>query len=56
MVFWRVLRERPIELARVCALTPHSRAELESSFSAALEDLDELERARRTLGAPQPGA
>ena len=28
MTFWRVLRDRPIDLARVCALTPHSRAEL----------------------------
>lgn len=27
VTFWRVLRERPDELARVCALTPHSRAE-----------------------------
>ena len=25
--FWRVLRDRPLELARACALTPHSRAE-----------------------------
>jgi len=27
VTFWRVLRERPGELARVCALTPHSRVE-----------------------------
>lgn len=27
MTFWRVLRERPDELIRVCALTPHSRVE-----------------------------
>lgn len=27
MTFWRVLRDRPDELARVCALTPHSRQE-----------------------------
>jgi DNA adenine methylase len=44
--FWRVLRDRPAELARVCALTPHSRAEY-----AACRDFagapDELERARR---------
>lgn len=44
--FWRVLRERPQELARVCALTPHSRAEWEAcaDFDAAADD---LERARR---------
>lgn len=27
MTFWRVLRDRPDELAHVCALTPHSRKE-----------------------------
>jgi DNA adenine methylase len=27
MAFWRVLREQPTELARVCALTPHARQE-----------------------------
>lgn len=44
MMFWRVLRDRPDELIRVCALTPHSRAEL----AAAWEPTDdELERARR---------
>jgi DNA adenine methylase len=46
MRFWRVLRDQPAELARVCALTPHSRAE----FTAA-RDLDtaagDLEVARR---------
>lgn len=44
MTFWRVLRDRPAELERVCALTPHSRAEY-----AAAADLvgDELEVARR---------
>jgi DNA adenine methylase len=44
MTFWRVLRERPTELQRYCALTPHSRAE----HDAAYEDSDdELEQARR---------
>lgn len=45
MTFWRALRERPADLARVCALTPHSRAE----YAAAAEfaDADELETARR---------
>ena len=46
MLFWRVLRDQPDELARICALTPHSRAEHEAAF-----DLDgaanDLERARR---------
>jgi DNA adenine methylase len=27
VTFWRVLRDRPDDLARVCALTPHARAE-----------------------------
>jgi DNA adenine methylase len=44
MNFWRVLRERPDALARVCALTPHSRAEQSAAYEAAE---DELERARR---------
>lgn len=43
--FWRVLRDRPVDLARVCALTPHSRAEWEDS--ANLDVGDDLERARR---------
>lgn len=44
MNFWRVLRERPGELERICALTPHSRAE----HAAAREPAeDDLERARR---------
>lgn len=45
MHFWRILRDRPIDLARVCALTPHSRAE--HQLSRARADLDDLERARR---------
>jgi DNA adenine methylase len=44
MNFWQVLRNRPAELERVCALTPHSRAEQESAFNL---DGDELERARK---------
>jgi DNA adenine methylase len=49
MTFWRVLRDRPVDLERVCALTPHSRAET----AAALTDIPaehpdrELEVARR---------
>jgi DNA adenine methylase len=44
MTFWRVLRDRPQHLARVCALTPHSRAETETAYQAAT---NELETARR---------
>lgn len=45
MTFWRVLRDRPEELARVCALTPHARAEHQAAYDIA--DTDDLERARR---------
>lgn len=46
MVFWRVLRDDALELERVCALTPHSRAEYIASREADLEALPDLERAR----------
>lgn len=42
--FWRVLRDRPQDLERVCALTPHARAEHQLAYEPAT---DELERARR---------
>lgn len=45
MLFWRVLRDRPEELIRAAALTPHSRAELKNAYD--LPDDDDLERARR---------
>lgn len=45
MTFWRVLRDRGPELAYVCSLTPHSRAEHAASYDLAVKD--ELERARR---------
>lgn len=45
MTFWRVLRDRPDDLERVCALTPHSRAELEVAKDLDVED--EVECARR---------
>lgn len=45
MNFWRVLRERPQDLARVCALTPHSRGEWRACED--LDAVDELERARQ---------
>lgn len=44
MTFWRVLRDQSAELERVCALTPHSRAE---HVAAAGLEVDDLERARR---------
>lgn len=46
MHLWRTIREQPEDLARVCALTPHGRAEHEESY-ADLEAFDGLERARR---------
>lgn len=45
MTFWRVLRDRPEDLDRVCNLTPHSRAEYAQSREELPED--DLERARR---------
>jgi DNA adenine methylase len=45
--FWRVLRTRPDELERACALTPHSIAEFHASATFDDPTLDELERARR---------
>jgi DNA adenine methylase len=47
VTFWRVLRERPADLARVCALTPHSR--IEYNQAAALDSTDELEMARQVF-------
>jgi DNA adenine methylase len=40
MTFWRVLRDRPSDLERVAALTPHSRAEHEQA-NVRLDDLDD---------------
>lgn len=45
VTFWRVLRDRPTELVRVCAMTPHSRLEHQRAFDLDVDD--ELERARR---------
>jgi DNA adenine methylase len=44
MTWWRVLRDRPGELIRACAMTPHSRAEYLEAYA---DSDDELERARR---------
>lgn len=44
MCFWRMLRERPDELVRLCALTPHSRAELDAARKPAEDDLEQARR------------
>lgn len=46
MQFWRVLRDRPEELASAVALTPYGRSEWEASCEAADDD---VEAARRLL-------
>jgi DNA adenine methylase len=54
VTFWRVLRDQPAELERVCGLTPHSRAErlLAQEFP---DGLPELEVARRVYVALTQG-
>lgn len=49
VTFWRVLRDRPDDLARSCMLTPHSLAEFRSSALdiPGSDSADELEVARR---------
>ena len=47
VTFWRVLRERPVELARAAALTPHSR--LEHAQAEPVDATDELELARQVF-------
>lgn len=54
MTFWRVLRDRPDELERVCSLTPHSRAERALAQEISSE-LDELEISRRVFVALTQG-
>lgn len=54
MTFWRVLRDRPADLERVCSLTPHSRAERALAQEISSE-LDELEVARRVFVALTQG-
>lgn len=46
ITFWRVLRDRPQDLARAAALTPHGRAEHHAAYDLEASG-DELERARR---------
>lgn len=50
MVFWKVLRDRPTELARVCMLTPHSRVERNLAKHIP-SDATDLERARLVWSA-----
>lgn len=45
VTFWRVLRDRPEDLAAACALTPHSRVEHDAAYD--LDVADDVERARR---------
>jgi DNA adenine methylase len=47
VTFWRVLRERPEDLARACALTPHSRVEYD--LAVPLDASDDLELARQVF-------
>lgn len=44
MSFWRVLRERPDDLTRACALTPHSRAEHQLAYEPCDDDLEAARR------------
>lgn len=47
ITFWRVLREKPEQLARACALTPHSRLEYEIARDVDMDTVpDDIERAR----------
>lgn len=43
MRFWRALRDKPRELARACALTPHSRGELTAARAVNLHQLADAE-------------
>lgn len=49
MTFWRVLRDRPADLERVSALTPHARAEHAAAYEPVHDDHPDrqLEVARR---------
>lgn len=44
VTFWRVLRDRPDDLIRACALTPHSRAEHAEAYEPATDDLEVARR------------
>jgi len=48
VTFFRVLRDRPGDLERVCRLTPYARGEFDlCSPDLVTDDVDDLERARR---------
>ncbi|BDB59014.1 MULTISPECIES: DNA adenine methylase [Rhodococcus] len=48
MTFWRILRDRPAELAVACEFTPHARHEHATALTLDLDgETDELEIARR---------
>jgi DNA adenine methylase len=47
MGFWKVLRDNPVDLERVCAATPHARAEHQLALDLHDPDIGDLERARR---------
>jgi DNA adenine methylase len=55
MTFWQVLRDNPLELARICALTPHSRAEHVASFVPATDTLEHARRVWVRLSQGQTG-
>ncbi|MEV7140731.1 DNA adenine methylase [Streptomyces tauricus] len=44
MTFWRVLRDQPADLIRVCALTPHSRTGHAEAYEPAADDLETARR------------
>ena len=53
MTFWRMLRDQPEELVRICSLTPHSRSEYDASWPIP-SDVPDLERARRVRRHRRP--
>ncbi|GAA3808022.1 DNA adenine methylase [Streptomyces chiangmaiensis] len=55
MTFWRVLRDRPTELIRACALTPHSRAELAATWDPTDDDLELARRIWSRLAQGRSG-
>lgn len=56
MLWWRVLRDRPADLIRACALTPHGRAELAAAREPADDDLEAARRVWVRLTQSQGGA
>lgn len=44
MTFWRMVRDQPEQLERLCALTPHSRAEHQAAYEPADSDLETARR------------